>query len=247
MSRKPKSPQNDSEVEPSLPPIALMKFWDRFKQPPPTLAFAFPEIDDDEPQSLDRLIRLPRVPSDDSLAYSLRISLDDSKPLIWRRVVIKSLNLHMLHRVVQVAMGWEDMHLHGFDVRKIRVPLVGDGAAIDEGSISVAQLFAAKIKTFSYTYDFGDSWKHTIAIEKSLPADSDSSYPRCIDGKGACPLEDIGGIDRWSRLLKLVEDTDEENFPEPDLNDALSRFGLDFVPPPFNVEETSDRLRQEFR
>ncbi len=247
MSRKPKSQQNDVDADPSLPPIASMKFWDRFKQPPPMLAFAFPETEEDEPQSLDRLIRLPRVPNDDSLAYSLRISLDDSKPPIWRRVIVRSLNLQELHRVVQVTMGWEDMHLHGFDVRKIRVPLVGDGAAIDEYAISIAQLFAAKIKTFAYTYDFGDSWKHTIAIEKTLPAESFARYPKCISGQGACPIEDIGGIDRWSRLLKLAKDTDDETFPEPDLSDALSRFGLDFDPPPFNVEETNDRLRKEFR
>ena len=224
-----------------------MKFWDRFKQPPPMLAFAFPESAEDEPQSLDRLMRLPNVPDDNSLAYSLRISLDDAKPPIWRRVVVRSLNLQVLHRVIQISMGWDDMHLHGFDIRRIRVPLADDGAAIDERSISIAQLFAAKIKTFTYTYDLGDSWNHTISIEKTLPAESFASYPRCLDGKGECPLEDIGGIDRWSRLLKLMDETDEEIFPGPDLNEALSRFGLDFVPPPFNVEETNDRLRKEFK
>ena len=130
-----------------------MKFWDRFKRPPPMLAFAFPESAEDEPQSLDRLMRLPSVSKDDSLAYSLRISLDDSKPPIWRRVIVKSLNLQDLHRIIQVTMGWGDMHLHGFDVRRIRVPLADDGAAIDEHSISIAQLFAAKIKTFVETHD----------------------------------------------------------------------------------------------
>ena len=245
MARKPKSPQIDGES--SLPSVASMKFWDRFKQPPPMLAFAFPESAEDEPQSLDRLMRLPSVPDDDSLAYSLRISLDDSKPPIWRRIIVKSLSLQVLHRVVQVAMGWDDMHLHGFDVRKIRVPLVDDGAAIDERSISIAQLFAAKIKKITYTYDFGDLWKHTIAIEKTLPAESLARYPKCISGQGACPFEDIGGIDRWSRLLKLMDDTVEDVYPEPDLDQAISRYGCDFVPPPFNVEETNDRLRKEFK
>jgi len=245
MAFKPKSIRTDGEG--SLPAVASMKFWDRFKQPPPMLAFAFPESAEDEPQSLDRLMRLPNVPDDDSLVYSLRISLDDAKPPIWRRVIVKSLRLQDLHRVVQIAMGWEDMHLHGFDVRKIRVPLVGDGAAIDEHSISIAQLFAAKIKKFTYTYDFGDSWKHTIAIEKTLPAETSSSYPICVDGKGACPLEDIGGIDRWSRLLKLIGDMDEEIYPAPDLDEALSRYGCDFIPPPFDVEETNNRLRKAFR
>ena len=108
MARKPKSQQIDGES--SVPSVASMKFWDRFKQPPPMLAFVFPESEDEEPQSLDRLMRLPNVPRNDSLVYSLRISLDDSKPSIWRRILVKSLNLQVLHQVVQVAMGWEDMH-----------------------------------------------------------------------------------------------------------------------------------------
>ena len=243
MARKPKSQQIDGES--SVPSVASMKFWDRFKQPPPMLAFVFPESEDEEPQSLDRLMRLPNVPRNDSLVYSLRISLDDSKPSIWRRILVKSLNLQVLHQVVQVAMGWEDMHLHGFDIRKIRVPLAGEGAPIDERSISIAQLFASKIKKFTYTYDFGDAWKHTIAIEKTLPAESFASYPRCIKGKGACPLEDIGGIDRWTRLLKLVEDAGDEISPEPDLDEALSRYGCDFVLPPFDIDETNVRLGRE--
>jgi hypothetical protein len=43
---------------------------------------------------------------------SLRIELEDIKPLIWRRVTVRtSMNLEAVHSVIQAAMGWLDCHL----------------------------------------------------------------------------------------------------------------------------------------
>ena len=37
----------------------------------------------------------------------LRIELEDIEPLIWRRVAVPvSINLEVVHSVVQAAMGW---------------------------------------------------------------------------------------------------------------------------------------------
>jgi hypothetical protein len=41
-----------------------------------------------------------------------------------------------------------------------------------------------------YTYDFGDSWEHSLVLEKRLPVDRNTAYPVCTDGQLACPLED---------------------------------------------------------
>ena len=42
--------------------------------------------------------------------FQLKIVLEDSKPPIWRRVLIPAnLRLPDLHGVVQLAMGWQDM------------------------------------------------------------------------------------------------------------------------------------------
>ena len=43
------------------------------------------------------------------------ISLDGIEPQIWRSVrVPESIELAELHRVIQLAFGWEDRHLHQF-------------------------------------------------------------------------------------------------------------------------------------
>lgn len=49
--------------------------------------------------------------------YQIKITLRDSKPPIWRRLLISSeTTLDKLHRIIQIAMGWHDSHLHMFDI-----------------------------------------------------------------------------------------------------------------------------------
>jgi hypothetical protein len=51
----------------------------------------------------------------DSEIYQLQIALQDIEPLIWRQVLVpSSITFSKLHRVIQIAMGWEDSHLHRF-------------------------------------------------------------------------------------------------------------------------------------
>jgi hypothetical protein len=236
----------ETEDAKSLPSVAAMKFWARLKNPPPMLAFAFPEEsgDEDETESFDQLLQLPAVPFDDSLVYTLRISLEGSKPQVWRRIQVKSLSLEYLHSMIQTCMGWEDFHLHVFEVRKNQVPYVGEGAPIDERQISINQLHAAKIPQFDYTYDFGDDWRHTITIEKVSPAQPQLAYPFCVAGKGACPREDCGGIERWSRLLKSLRYPQRQR--DVDIEELLERLGRDYTPPLFDLEQTNKRLQREF-
>lgn len=50
--------------------------------------------------------------------FVLRITLNGSKPPIWRRVAVRSdITLGELHEVIQIAMGWTDSHLHQFVLR----------------------------------------------------------------------------------------------------------------------------------
>jgi hypothetical protein len=47
--------------------------------------------------------------------YQLKITLRDCRPPIWRRIVVRAaMKLDRLHRVIQIAMGWTNSHLHQF-------------------------------------------------------------------------------------------------------------------------------------
>jgi hypothetical protein len=47
--------------------------------------------------------------------YQLKVSLRAISPLIWRRLLVSSTTtISHLHAILQVAMGWEDVHLHRF-------------------------------------------------------------------------------------------------------------------------------------
>ncbi len=47
----------------------------------------------------------------------LKISLQDSKPPIWRRILIdKDATFFELHQIIQIVMGWHNSHLHQFEI-----------------------------------------------------------------------------------------------------------------------------------
>lgn len=242
MPRKSKSSKRSGDGP--LPAIANMRFWSRFSNPPPMLAFAFAETADEPDDTVDVLKRLPSAKADAALVYSLRISLDGAKPPVWRRILVKAISLETFHHVIQLVMGWQDSHLHGFDVSDVRVPLVEDGASIDERGISIAQLHAAGIKKFRYIYDFGDDWKHTILIESASVALTKINVPQCVGGKGGCPVEDVGGVRHWSRLLDALQHPDQRQDGEIEL--LLDRVGQGFAPPSFDLEMANAKLRKAF-
>ncbi len=58
----------------------------------------------------------------------LKLQLEDIEPGIWRRIVVpSSYTLTELHAVIQGAMGWEDSHLHMFEISDKRYEIPVDG------------------------------------------------------------------------------------------------------------------------
>lgn len=128
----------------------------------------------------------------------LRLHLVDIDPQIWRRITVpSSLTLTELHAVIQGAMGWQDYHLHMFEIAEKRYEIpesdaVGPEPGVkDERDFKIGDL-VKEGDAFSYEYDFGDGWRHAVHVEDTIPA-NDGSAIQCLAGERACPPEDCGG------------------------------------------------------
>ena len=52
--------------------------------------------------------------------YQLKATIVGSKPVIWRQILVPGgITLADLHKVMQIAFGWTDTHLHEFSVKGI--------------------------------------------------------------------------------------------------------------------------------
>ena len=163
---------------------------------------------------------------------TLKVSLRGSKPPIWRRVVMPaSSTLADLHVAIQASMGWHDSHLHHFDVDGRHY---GDRSMLDEVAderrLTLSGLVNAGAQRFSYTYDFGDDWEHTILTEAITAPEPGIAYPRCLTGRRACPPEDCGGIWGYYHLLQVLADPNH-----PEYEDQKDWVDDDFDPDAFEL------------
>ncbi len=156
-------------------------------------------------------------------AIQIRVSIDDIEPPVWRRLIVPiHWNLEQLHLTIQAAFNWWNYHLHEFQIGGLRF---GDAAAAYEGSCEddpqVFEQTDVRLRDFSrsgtrfnYLYDFGDNWMHTVELEQWLSLDAAPKKAQCVDGSGARPPEDVGGIPGYERFLEIMRDPDDPEHGE---------------------------------
>ena len=116
--------------------------------------------------------------------------------MVWRRVLVSStMTLHEFHGVLQVAMGWESIHLYQFIIHTVRCGSWETGAR--SPAIELVDLKLRKGSRFLYEYDLNIPWEHEVRLEEWQPVKPGTSYPACTGGDGNCPQEDCGGPEGW--------------------------------------------------
>jgi hypothetical protein len=178
--------------------------------------------------------------------YQFKITLQDIKPTIWRRIQISDLcTFWSLHVAIQDAMGWKDYHLHEFTIMdseypedkiemKIGIPFEDDFEEYMPHAgwnIKVSK-YLAHNKSFQYLYDFGDNWRHLVEFEGVLNKSPKARYPICIGGEMACPPEDVGGIYGYKEFLKAIK-----NKKHPEHQSYLDWIEGAFDPNKFDVKK----------
>ncbi|MBM4257783.1 MAG: plasmid pRiA4b ORF-3 family protein [Deltaproteobacteria bacterium] len=184
--------------------------------------------------------------SQNTQIYQLKISLAESAPPIWRRVQVPSVMLlGDLHALIQIAMGWQNSHMHQFRVGKTCYgPLYPDDfdgvtETKDEDKVTVEEVLPKVKAKLGYEYDFGDGWEHEIVVEKILSPEQGVKYPLCLDGKRACPPEDCGGIWGYANMLEVIKDPEH-----PEYEEMEEWLGEEFDPDAFSVEAVNKMLRK---
>lgn len=153
--------------------------------------------------------------------YIFEIVLVGTEPPVWRIVEInKNMKLHDLHRVIQLAMGWENRHLYSF-IRKTNNHVIeytlpeyddeqSEFAENDPRQYKLKDIFTAAGDEIMYLYDYGDNWEHRVIFKGSKYATSYNGYPSCTAGARACPPEDVGGIPGYNEMLRSIAEKNKK-------------------------------------
>lgn len=161
--------------------------------------------------------------------HHIKLTLRHIQPAISRELLVPSdIRLDCLHHVIQVAMGWEDSHLHEFSngvrgrgERRFGPPELDGGffaggapAVGDECEATLADLAPRKGAKFVYWYDFGDDWLHDATVKAVVEPGPEVVVPSCLSAVGAGPPEDCGGPWRYAELLEVLRDPSHEEYDE---------------------------------
>ncbi len=184
--------------------------------------------------------------------YQLKVTLRGLRPPIWRRFLVRDdATLAELHQTLQIVMGWTNSHLYRFEIagadyvdpelfeEDFEPPLRNARRA------KLRQVLGGEGFRFRYVYDFGDYWEHDLVVERVLPPEDGTSYPRCLKGRRTCPPEDCGGVWGYQRLLAILADPQHEE-REESLRWLAGQGRSPFDPEAFDLETVNEALRHPF-
>lgn len=174
--------------------------------------------------------------------YGLKLTLRGVRPLIWRRLLVgDTVTLGKLHAIVQAAMGWEDEHLHQFEIggdRYGEATVEGYRRVRDEHKVHLGELITAPLAKFTYTYDFSVNWEFDLLVEEIAPPQAGQLLPLCVKGKRAAPPEQIGGTWGYQALLEAKAN------PRHPERERFAKLVADYDPEAFDIEAINARLRK---
>lgn len=157
-------------------------------------------------------------------AFQLKIVIKNSKPPIWRRVIVPAgITFSQLSIILNQVMGWCGYHLFEFEFYHLELRLIEGaeefaGGGCDpydylEASEVYIREYLEENEWFTYTYDLGDDWQHRVTIEKIIE-DYEYEYPQVLKFKGDCPVEDCGGIYGYYECLDVISDKNHPEYKE---------------------------------
>lgn len=181
-------------------------------------------------------------------AFQLKMVIKNSKPPIWRRVIVPAgITFSQLSMILNEAMGWSGYHLFEFEFYHLDLKIIEGAQEWFDGVFDCVEASETYIREyleendwFTYTYDLGDDWQHRVTVEKILD-DYELDYPQVIKYKGDCPVEDSGGIYGYYDFMDAVNDPDY-----PDREERLAWLELQGYPHVYDMDEVNEDMKREF-
>lgn len=176
--------------------------------------------------------------------YELYVELEYVEPPIWRRLLVPAaITLPKLHDLLQLAMGWTNSHLHSFTFGKSSYGIadvddLDELNMLDERKQTLVGALGESAREFHYEYDFGDSWRHRIAVKPLAGPNPEWHYPLCTGGARAAPPDDVGGPGGYEEFLAAIKDPKHEEH-----EDMLTWIGGAFDPEGFDLNAINRFLR----
>jgi hypothetical protein len=145
-----------------------------------------------------------QLPSPATMVLKVELEVD---PTVWRRISAPShMRLDDFHALICDAMGWDGGRGYAFDDDGNTYHDPGCGVAEHDPSDERLLALASEVGyAFSYTYDLGDEWRHTVTLEDVREA-GPTDTAKVIDGAGVCPPEGCGGPRRYMDLARARRD-----------------------------------------
>jgi hypothetical protein len=114
---------------------------------------------------------------------------------VWRRIAVPAtVDLEVLAMSILKAFRFDDDHLYMFTYRDRFGATAHANAPFDEegpsaSEVQVGQLPLQPGESMEYLFDFGDSWKFTIKLEKADAAAPPLRRPKVIESHGKAPAQ----------------------------------------------------------
>ena len=146
------------------------------------------------------------VPANQAVStYHLRVALLRTSPHVWRRILVRSCSsLRELHETILCSFGWSADHPHRFLIR---------GRSFSNGNATTSPALAdfhfAAGERFLYELCFQDAqalmpvWRNQVRLEKITTAEPTDSFPRCTEGRGSPPLDQVSNPVELAHLADL--------------------------------------------
>lgn len=219
-----------------------------------------PEKPDDQQETVENTGEQTPSPLDSNQVevYTLEISLQHSKPRIWRRIRIRSdLTFLDLHHAIQDCMDWFDSHLwefrppRSFDAFALHPsqhefdPFHSELTGASADMLPLSAYFGHGQTTCTYLYDFGDDWHHIITLKKTerLPLEC-APTRELIAGKQVAPFEDCGGIPGFERLMTIARTgKDPWGASTREIKELKQFYELDFIED-FDLSDTQSYFNE---